>query len=170
MNTQINITDNGTTTLATAGKYCDRNVDVNVNVSLPLMEVHRITIANDLTSGSHILLAGSDFVEEHRNKDGFVLSLTSLTPAAAGTPAVAFSRSCNRVLVQEGTYKFSSLCFYSTGSGRSVKTQNAMANQEVYNLSIPYAYGNNGDVYVNSSTTYPLLAGDYLLMLAVVEG
>ncbi len=31
-NTQINITENGTTTLATAGKYCDRNVDVNVNV------------------------------------------------------------------------------------------------------------------------------------------
>ena len=32
MNTQINIADNGTTTLATAGKYCDRNIDVNVNV------------------------------------------------------------------------------------------------------------------------------------------
>ena len=31
-NTQINITENGTTTLATAGKYCDRNIDVNVNV------------------------------------------------------------------------------------------------------------------------------------------
>lgn len=32
MNTQIAITENGTTTLATAGKYCDRNIDVNVNV------------------------------------------------------------------------------------------------------------------------------------------
>ncbi len=31
-NTQINIVENGTTTLATAGKYCDRNVDVVVNV------------------------------------------------------------------------------------------------------------------------------------------
>lgn len=31
-NTQINITENGTTTLATAGKYCDRNIDVNVSV------------------------------------------------------------------------------------------------------------------------------------------
>ena len=31
-NTQIDITDNGTTTLATAGKYCDRNIDVNVAV------------------------------------------------------------------------------------------------------------------------------------------
>lgn len=32
MNTQITITENGTTTLATAGKYCHRNIDVNVEV------------------------------------------------------------------------------------------------------------------------------------------
>lgn len=31
-NTQISITENGTKTLATAGKYCDRNIDVKVNV------------------------------------------------------------------------------------------------------------------------------------------
>lgn len=30
---EVNITENGTTTLATAGKYCDRNIDVNVEVS-----------------------------------------------------------------------------------------------------------------------------------------
>ena len=32
-NIQIPITENGTVTLATAGKYCDRNIDVNVNVA-----------------------------------------------------------------------------------------------------------------------------------------
>lgn len=32
-NTQINVNKNGTTTLATAGKYCDRNIDVNVDVA-----------------------------------------------------------------------------------------------------------------------------------------
>lgn len=32
MNTQINITENGTLTLATAGTYCDRNIDVEVNI------------------------------------------------------------------------------------------------------------------------------------------
>ena len=31
-NFQIPISENGTTTLATAGKYCDRNIDVIVNV------------------------------------------------------------------------------------------------------------------------------------------
>lgn len=32
MSHQIDITENGTTMLLTAGKYCDRNIDVNVNV------------------------------------------------------------------------------------------------------------------------------------------
>lgn len=32
-NIAINITENGTTTLATAGKYCDRNIDVSVDVA-----------------------------------------------------------------------------------------------------------------------------------------
>lgn len=32
-NIKITIAENGTTTLATAGKYCDRNVDVEVNVA-----------------------------------------------------------------------------------------------------------------------------------------
>ena len=31
-NTQINISGNGKTILATAGKFCDRNIDVNVSV------------------------------------------------------------------------------------------------------------------------------------------
>lgn len=33
VNTQININENGTKTLAAAGKYCDRNIDVNVDVA-----------------------------------------------------------------------------------------------------------------------------------------
>ena len=31
-NTQIDVINNGVVTLATAGKYCDRNIDVNINV------------------------------------------------------------------------------------------------------------------------------------------
>ena len=171
MNTQINITENGTATLATAGKYCDRNIDVNVNVPTgggALMEVHRITIAEDLTSGYYTILENSDFVKEHGNKDGFVISLTALTPAVVGTPAVGFGYACNRVLVQEGTSNYSVLSFYTTASGRNVKTHNTKANATVYNLGVPFATG--GNVRVNPSATYPLLAGDYLLMMAVVEG
>lgn len=37
-NTQITITSNGRTTLATAGKYCDRNIDIDVSVLVPPSE------------------------------------------------------------------------------------------------------------------------------------
>jgi hypothetical protein len=54
MNTQINITENGTTTLATAGKYCDRNIDVNVTVpdadSLAQGTISGAYVSNKVTS------------------------------------------------------------------------------------------------------------------------
>jgi hypothetical protein len=53
-NTIINITENGTTTLATAGTYCDRNIDVNVEVEDSGAEVFagmaQGTIAGDYTN------------------------------------------------------------------------------------------------------------------------
>ena len=49
-NTQINISENGTKTLVTAGKYCDRNIDVNVNVSVaqPTQFVNVLEYADSL--------------------------------------------------------------------------------------------------------------------------
>lgn len=46
-NTQISITNNGTTTLATAGKYCDRNIDINVEVQSLDSTVKEFTQMND---------------------------------------------------------------------------------------------------------------------------
>lgn len=57
-NTQINITTNGTKTLATVGKYCDRNIDVNVNVPdkvtqfTNLYDVANVTVKSKLESSS----------------------------------------------------------------------------------------------------------------------
>lgn len=51
-NTQVNISANGTTTLATAGKYCDRNIDVNVNVE---SEAKPTEFTNVLTHESTIV-------------------------------------------------------------------------------------------------------------------
>ena len=43
MSWQFNITENGTTTLATAGKYCDRNIDINVDVAGEIGGAYNIT-------------------------------------------------------------------------------------------------------------------------------
>lgn len=50
-NTQINITANGTKTLATAGKYCDRNIDVNVAV--PASGITPTGTKTITTNGTH---------------------------------------------------------------------------------------------------------------------
>ena len=50
-NTQINIRTNGTTILATAGKYCDRNIDVNVAV--PASGITPSGSINITTNGTH---------------------------------------------------------------------------------------------------------------------
>ena len=50
-NTQINIKTNGTTTLATAGKYCDRNIDVSVSV--PVSGITPSGIKTITTNGTH---------------------------------------------------------------------------------------------------------------------
>jgi hypothetical protein len=53
MNTQIEITENGTTTLATAGKYCDRNIDVNVDVSSGILN-DADALAQGTISGEYV--------------------------------------------------------------------------------------------------------------------
>jgi hypothetical protein len=50
-NTQIDIVTNGTTTLATAGKYCDRNIDVNVAV--PASGITPTGSINITSNGTH---------------------------------------------------------------------------------------------------------------------
>ena len=50
MNTKISITENGTTTLATAGKYCDRNIDVEVNIPKYDDELVSVTITEFVSS------------------------------------------------------------------------------------------------------------------------
>lgn len=54
-NTQINITANGKTTLATEGKYCDRNIDVNVSV--PASGITPSGTKNITSNGSHDVTA-----------------------------------------------------------------------------------------------------------------
>lgn len=64
MNTQINITKNGTTTLATAGKYCDRNIDVNVTVPTYEDEVAEQKAISDSIADRTITEFASDTLQK----------------------------------------------------------------------------------------------------------
>lgn len=85
-NTQIGITENGTTTLATAGKYCDRNIDVNVNVPVP---------------SGYIKPAGSKTITENGTHD--VTQYASAVVNVAGGQATQFTNLFNLDNVTHGT-------------------------------------------------------------------
>ena len=62
MSIPINIAKNGTTTLATAGKYCDRNIDVNVNVPSNEVELAKQKAITDSIINRRITACVNDTV------------------------------------------------------------------------------------------------------------
>ena len=86
MNTQINIVENGTTTLATAGKYCDRNIDVNVNIPSDAALVN--SIIDKTISGEYV----NDAVTE----------VGSYALAYSGVESVAFP---NATKINQGAFQ-----------------------------------------------------------------
>ena len=96
-NHQINITANGTKTLATAGKYCDRNIDVNVNVPVP---------------SGYIKPSGSKTINENGTHD--VTNYASAVVDVAGKPTqfvnvleYADSLEINKRINTNGSYNTS---------------------------------------------------------------
>ena len=61
-NIKIDVTENGTTTLATAGMYCDRDIDVNVNVAGGEEEIARQKAITDSIVDKTITEFSSDNV------------------------------------------------------------------------------------------------------------
>lgn len=109
-NTQINVTANGITTLATAGKYCDRNIDVNVSIEeiikhaeIPeYVKAESLRVANAVQavrqSNSVVFLAMSDNhhygaqadTDQYPDADGIQTSTSNLH-AAMGAKILAYA-------------------------------------------------------------------------------
>lgn len=80
-NTKIDIRANGTTTLATAGKYCDRNIDVNVEV--PSNGITPSGTKSITTNGTH--------------------DVTNYASASVNVP-VGITPSGSKTITENGTY------------------------------------------------------------------
>lgn len=82
-NTQINITANGTKILATAGKYCDRNIDVNVNV--PASGITPTGTKTITTNGTHDVTQYANAVVNVPVPSGYVKPSGNKTITTNGT-------------------------------------------------------------------------------------
>lgn len=82
-NHQININTNGTKTLATAGKYCDRNIDVNVAV--PASGITPSGSKTITTNGTHDVTQYANAVVNVPVPSGYVKPSGSKTITENGT-------------------------------------------------------------------------------------
>ena len=80
-----NISANGTMTLATAGKYCDRNIEVNVNVPIPDGYIKPTGSKNITTNGTHDVTSVASAVVNVPVPSGYIKPSGSKTITENGT-------------------------------------------------------------------------------------
>ena len=79
------IESNGTTILATAGKYCDRNIEVNVNVPIPSGYIKPSGNKNITTNGTHDVTKYANAVVNVPIPDGYIKPSGNKTITENGT-------------------------------------------------------------------------------------
>ena len=169
MSFEVEVPGGSTVRLPTAGKYCDRDIVVSA-VENQLMEVHRITVANDLTSASAtFLLTNNQFVADHWDDTGFMIQLVPLNAIASGYGSV-YAFNGNREIMNNGSSKlYGSNLHLNLSGGIGVSTANKNSSGGNYD-SVPFVDSTRtGIATINNTTSGTLKAGDYLLILSVAE-
>ena len=148
-NTQINIGSNGTTTLATAGKYCDRNIDVNVAV--PASGINPTGTKSITANGEHDV---TNFAKANVNvpiPDGYIKPSGTKSITENGTHDVAnYASASVNVPIPSG---------YIKPSGTKDITANGTHDVSSYasasvNVPIPSGYIKpSGSININENKT-----------------
>ena len=133
-------------------------------------EIHRVNVPTTLTGSGKDLLTGSQFIKDHLNDEGFMVLIVRASYVPTGTAGVGIVYRGNRPLIEKiggGGYYY----------GVKHQTNGTTAGTQLTSAKFPTAEWNGfhnvdstGRLYVNCNTTSGVfLAGDYLIMLAVME-
>lgn len=167
-NTQIDITDNGTTTLATAGKYCDRNIDVNVAVRNGTHNIHYEVVNPTAFLGycKYLTAATADPVlAKVRDKKSLVVLYTIQDPPVSCIKACLAENELGRYPTSHPENRFQAIIIINsdgTISGRDCAYCVNDISEEAQGVGRVYIT-ENGDlrIYCNSSSTHKLPAGTF---------
>lgn len=136
-----------------------------------LMEVHKITIAEDNAGSANVAtwwLKDNDFVKKHYADPGFMLQLISLQAHAEGD-CVCYAYNGNRRMMALGE---SLVCGYRISRTATNTSNVGTTTDNCYTgnyQGVPYAKSDGSVVSIHKTGSSALKAGDYLLVLSVVE-
>ena len=171
MNIQVPVLKNGITTLATAGKYCERNIDLDVQVP-QLLQVHTMVVDQDSTTDSAMAqwwLTDNDFVKNHYADPGFSVQIIPLQTYTEGY-AISYSYHGNRALMNLGGKAIHGFQLNRTNTNSTnVQTISGDCVEGTSYLGIPYVKADGSVVSIHKGGNTTLRAGQYLVILAVAE-
>lgn len=175
VNVPVGITPSGSKTITENGTHDVTNYAsavVNVPASAQKMYTIPITLSSALGAGTtktQVILSGHDFVKAHYNDENFFAMWVPLNATTAVANGVAgFVYQGNRALLTAKTAVYGGV-FRSTGetANPSLMIATAKVSGTGYNVSLRAASSGNINLYVASTYTVP--AGDYLLILGLME-
>ena len=124
-------------------------------------EVHKITIASDLTSGTYKFLENNAFIANNFEEPGLCIQIFRLPPYAVGN-GVSYAYTGNISIPSISTGEVTKNSFMLNVRDDGVFRARVDSN-------VPY-FDENGNLLMITSTTNGILkAGDYLVILSVAE-
>lgn len=131
-------------------------------------EIHKITLSNDLTASNSVLMTDVQFIKDHINDEGFTVAIIALTPPAPTDKAIGYSMRGNRPLIQKSGGYYYGVKFYANGSS-PINQQTGKPLTETEWNGFPCVDA-TGKLFAHcNSSGNAFVAGDYLIMLAIIE-
>lgn len=168
------ITPTGTKTITENGTHDVTNyATAQVNVPVPEQNFHvfPITLSSAYTGAAaeHTILSGNEFVKAHYADEGFFAMWIPLnTPTAAESGTAGFIYHSNRAMLHTNSAVYAVFARSTSPTANSGWMPNFnKVSGSGYNVS--FRVNSKGDLKMYRSATYTIPAGEYRLVLGLVE-